>query len=151
MSVCYVWAWIAGQTTDGEPIMERVLAAGPNDARPSDVPEAAWLAEQDAEAWWDDILASGRGKRYLPDLAVIIGDGRIGVWRVSARSLRLALRQCGLREAVEAAVAADDTLADWWEYSVDYDRYHPLVISMLITLGVSADQADQVWAVSENL
>jgi len=151
MSVCYVWAWIAGQTVDGEPIMERVPASGPGDSRPADVPESAWLAEQDAEAWWDDILASGRGKRYLHDLAAIINDGRVGVWRVSARSLRLALRQLQLREAVEVAVAQDVELMDWWEYSIEYDRYHPLVLTMLTTLGISGAQADQVWALADSL
>lgn len=56
MAVCYVWAWIAGETQDGSPTLEKRLADG--EARPADVPEHAWLAEQDVDAWREEIMAA---------------------------------------------------------------------------------------------
>jgi hypothetical protein len=152
-AVVHVWAWF-----DGEELI-RVLADGPNAARPADVPEHANLVEQDAEAWWDEIIASGRGRRWLKPLADVIGDGRKAIWTVSARQIRLALRAVGLRDAVEQAVAAssDPSIHDWWEYSIEYDRHHPIVAAMLPALSavtgsqVTEAMADNVWELAETL
>lgn len=59
MAVCYVWTWIAGETHDGSPVVEKRLAEGT--ASPADVPEHALLAEQDVDAWRDEILAALSG------------------------------------------------------------------------------------------
>lgn len=55
MATVQVWAWIDGYTPQGDPIMRRTLAAGTQ--RPSDVPEHAWLAEQDCAVWRQQILS----------------------------------------------------------------------------------------------
>jgi hypothetical protein len=152
-NIVHVWIW-----SDGEDLI-RVLADGPEAVRPADVPGHASLVEQDAEAWWEEIVASGRGRRWLKPLADTIGDGRKAKWTVTARQLRLALRAVGLRDAVEQAIAAsgDPAMRDWWEYSTEYDRYHPIVAAMLPVLSVvtgspvTEAMVDHVWALAEAL
>lgn len=157
MTIVHVWTWLED---DGTAIVQRRLwADGPDAARPAGVPEHAWLAEQDAEAWWDEIVATGRGRRWLKPLADAIGDGRKAAWTVSARQLRLALRHYGIRDAVEQAVVASGApdIADWWEYSIEYDRHHPIVAAMLPVLAavtgseITAELADEIWALAEAL
>lgn len=71
---------------------------------------------------------------------------------ISARQIRLALNQAGLRDAVEAAVAAGDRdLRDWWEYSIDVHRDHPMVEGMIQALGITAAQADALWDLGRGL
>lgn len=48
--VILIWARIAGQTPEGEPIIEKCPLSEPP-------PENAWAAEQDVDAWKDEILA----------------------------------------------------------------------------------------------
>lgn len=153
MTVCTVICRISGETPDGAPIIDRRLPLG------GEQPQAGeWLAEQDAEAWWDEIVSSGRGRRWLGALAEIIGDGRMPSWIVSARQIRIALRRVGLRDAVEQAVAsAGGEIADWWQYSVEVDRYSPVVSSMLGAIGAAAGRpitdadVDASWSMAETL
>lgn len=71
---------------------------------------------------------------------------------VSARQIRLALNQLGMRDAVEAAVAASSRdVRDYWEYSTELSRSHPLIEQMLPAIGVTSDQADAVWALARTL
>ncbi len=153
MTVVYVWVWFNGTTPQGEPIMQRVPASGPGAERPANVPEDAGLEQQSAEAWWDEIQESGTGLAALGFLANAIGDGRIPSWSVSARQMRHALNSYGLRDVVENFVSAsgDRNLVDWWEYSMDYDRHHPMVVSLLPLLGVTPEAADSIWSLAEQL
>lgn len=149
MAVCTVWAWPAGQYPDGTPILDRILAQ--DGQRPASVPDTAWLAEQDAEAWWDEIHQTGKGRRWLKPLADLIGDGRQPEWKVSARQLRQALRRVGLRDTVESAIQSQGgELLDWWEYSIEINRYHPLVAQMCAQLNLSDAQVDDIWALAES-
>lgn len=52
---CNVWAWIDGETPTGEPVLRKTLATGAE--RPANVPAHAWLAEQDVDAWRQEIMA----------------------------------------------------------------------------------------------
>lgn len=71
---------------------------------------------------------------------------------LSARQIRMALRQAGLREAVEAAVAAaGGDLVDWWEYSIEYHREHHLVADMAASIGATPEQVDAVWRLGASL
>lgn len=71
---------------------------------------------------------------------------------LTPRQIRLALTQAGQRAAVEAAVSAgDQDLKDWWEFSLDYQRQHPLVIAMISSLGLSEAEADGLWRLSATL
>ncbi len=71
---------------------------------------------------------------------------------ISARQIRLALNQAGLRDAVEATVAAGPRgLRDWWEYSVEIHRAHPMVAAMIAAIGATPEQADEVWRLGAGL
>lgn len=65
---------------------------------------------------------------------------------LTARQIRLALNQMGLRDAVEAAVAAGGRdLRDWWEYSVELHREHPMIGAMAQAIGATPEQVDALW------
>lgn len=65
---------------------------------------------------------------------------------ITARQVRLALSTAGLRDQVEAAVAAaDQATQDHWFYSESLHREHPLVVSMAASLGLSAQQIDGLF------
>lgn len=71
---------------------------------------------------------------------------------VTARQIRLALTQVGLRAQVEAAVAAgDQALKDWYEYANEFERNHSIVIAMGETLNVSDNELDQLFALAATL
>ena len=72
---------------------------------------------------------------------------------VSDLQIRLAMNQVGLRTAVEAAVAAstDQSLKDWYERAKAFKRRDPLVLGMIQTLGVSAADADGLFALAASL
>ena len=68
---------------------------------------------------------------------------------VLPRQFRRALRQTGLRDAVEAAVAAaDEETRDTWEYAVTIERDHPMLIAMATALDVTSEQLDELFRLS---
>lgn len=71
---------------------------------------------------------------------------------VSPRQIRQALTRVGLRQAVEAAVAAgDQDTKDWWEFSTVFERNNPVVLAMGIALSVSEAQLDSLWLLAGTL
>lgn len=71
---------------------------------------------------------------------------------ISPRQIRMALTRAGLREAVEAAVAAgDQDLRDWYEFSTAFERNNEQVMVMGAALGVDDDQLDGLWALGATL
>lgn len=71
---------------------------------------------------------------------------------VDARQMRLALNRAGLRDMVEAAIAAGERdLGDWWLYTQIFPRHHSMVAAMIAALGVTPDQADAVWVLGATL
>ena len=71
---------------------------------------------------------------------------------VTARQIRLALTQVGLRNAVEAAVAAgDQATKDWYEYANEFERSNPLVVAMGSALGVSEQGMAELFALAATL
>ena len=71
----------------------------------------------------------------------------------SSRQLRLGLLRAGLLDRVEAAVGAssDPAWRIWWEYSTTFERAHPMVAAMTVTIGATAEQADAVWVEAARL
>lgn len=67
---------------------------------------------------------------------------------ITAWRLRQVLNAAGLRQAVENAVSAsgNQDLIDGWEYATEYERYHPLIVSMGAALGLDAAALDTLWA-----
>jgi hypothetical protein len=65
---------------------------------------------------------------------------------ISPRQFRQSLTHFDFRSNVEAAVAASDQdTKDWYAVATQFERHHPLVISMAQALGYSAAQIDEVW------
>ncbi|MEY4718483.1 MAG: hypothetical protein RL563_1101 [Pseudomonadota bacterium] len=65
---------------------------------------------------------------------------------ISPRQIRLALTSEGLRDVVESAIAdGSQELKDWWEFSLSYERNHPLILSVANQLGVSPEKLDKLW------
>lgn len=66
--------------------------------------------------------------------------------KVTPRQIRLALNDAGLRDAVEQAVtASDQSVKDWWEYSLDIERKNPLIILMAAALNITEQQLDNLF------
>lgn len=71
---------------------------------------------------------------------------------VTPRQMRLALNRAGLRAVVEAAVAsAPQDVKDSWEYSTLIERDNPVLVSMAATLGISAIEIDDLFALAASL
>lgn len=71
---------------------------------------------------------------------------------VSAWQIRKGLNASGLRDAVEAAVAAaDQDTQDAWQYAKEFERDHPLVKSLAAGLGKTDTEIDALFALSATL
>ena len=71
---------------------------------------------------------------------------------VTARQIRLALSQAGLREAVEAGVAAGgQQLSDWYEYSNEFEENNQHVVAMASALGVSDQSLHDLFLLAQTL
>jgi len=71
---------------------------------------------------------------------------------VTPRQIRLALNKTGMRDAVEAAIAASGRdVRDWWEYALEIERAHPMVDAMLPALGLTSAQADDIFRLAGGL
>ena len=71
---------------------------------------------------------------------------------LSAWQIRKALNQMGLRDAVEAAVAAGPQDAkDAWAYANEFERGHPLIESFAQALGKTDEDIDALFALGATL
>lgn len=102
---------------------------------------AGYVEITDAEA--DAIRAANR----------VSTDGPIGPPAVvSPRQIRQALTRANLRVMVEAAIAAgDQDVKDWWEFATQFERIHPMVVTMGEALGQTDAQMDALWTLAGSL
>jgi hypothetical protein len=71
---------------------------------------------------------------------------------ISPRQIRLALTKLNMRTQLETAVAASSQdLKDWWEYSANFERNHPLVAAMATQLGIPSSIIDTLWITASTL
>jgi hypothetical protein len=73
---------------------------------------------------------------------------------IPAREFRLALTRAGkgLRAGVEAYVSqGSQDLKDWYEFSLSFERNHPLVIQAGVDLGKSPADLDALWSLGASL
>ena len=109
-------------------------------------------------------LDSAEFEHLLPAGSVAITDAEAAViqeankptpasvTRISPRQIRMAMTQLGLRSQVEAAVAAgDQDMKDWYEFSTYFERNHPQVLAMAVTLNVDSEELDNLWALAATL
>lgn len=71
---------------------------------------------------------------------------------LNARQIRRALTALGLREKLEEAISfSDQDTRDWYEFSGEFRRDHPLVLELAEHLEVSPAELDQLWIVGVSL
>lgn len=65
---------------------------------------------------------------------------------LNPRQIRFVLNQAGLREQVETLIAAaDQTTKDYWEFSLEYEFAHPVLVGMANALGITEEQRKQMF------
>ena len=64
---------------------------------------------------------------------------------ITPRQARLALHRAGLLDEVANMLAADKEMEIWWEYSLDIQRNHEMVIALGTQLGLTEAQLDQLF------
>lgn len=72
--------------------------------------------------------------------------------QVSPRQIRQALNRASLRSQVELAVASgDQDIKDWWEFSTQVERNHPMVIAMAEALSITELELDDLFTLAGTL
>ena len=88
MATIDIYCWMIGQTADGEPVMERCLL----DETPA---EGARLAQQDAAAWAQELIAELDGLDRKSIRALREGNvARVAQIEARCETLRRRLRAC---------------------------------------------------------
>ncbi len=71
---------------------------------------------------------------------------------VTPRQIRLALTQLGLRTAVEAYIAAaSQDVKDSWDYSMQFEIDHPLIVACMAALGKTEDDLKALFNLAGTL
>ena len=106
--------------------------------------DAFIAANQPCHAWHDGALIRVYTGEDMPV--------QVAASSVTPRQIRLALSQMGLRSTVEQAVASgNQDLKDWWEYALEVERNHPLIVSMATQLNVTEQQLDGLFTLAAGL
>lgn len=71
---------------------------------------------------------------------------------ITPRQARLVLNASGLRDSVEAAVAASSRdVRDFWEYALEIERDNALLLELSAGLGITSGQLDALFAQAATL
>jgi len=101
---------------------------------------------------WGDDVQNLREPTAEEAAVTLAAAQRAAIPTVSPRQIRQALTIVGLRSAVEAFVASSDQdTKDWWEFSTEFERNHAKVVSAIAVIGVSDQQADDLWLLANSL
>ena len=79
------------------------------------------------------------------DKAVAKRKDELKVKVITPRQARLVLHRAGLLDKVATMLAADKEMELWWEYSLDIQRNHEMVIALGTQLGLTEAQLDQLF------
>ena len=79
------------------------------------------------------------------DKAVAKRKDELKVKVITPRQARLALHRAGLLDEVAAMLAVDKEMEIWWEYSLDIQRNHEMVVALGTQLGLTEAQLDQLF------
>lgn len=123
-------------------VADRIVFDG---AMPEDWPERErWIENSEAQIGWT--FVDGEATPPKPEL---ITEPTI-LPPLSARQFRLGLHANGLLSSVQETIDALDeherTAAQIeWEYAIQFDRDHHLVISLAAALELTEEQIDGMW------
>lgn len=70
---------------------------------------------------------------------------------ITPRQLRLQLLAIELFDEVEALCIADRAMSIWFEYSLDFQRSHPMIVAMGLQLGMSEEDMDNFFIEASKL
>lgn len=86
------------------------------------------------------------------ELQLLLTPPVIAPLSVSPRQIRMALTQMNLRTQVETLVSqGSQDLKDWWEFSTEFVRTHPQVLSMAAAVGATEEQIKSIWTLAASL
>ena len=83
--------------------------------------------------------------------AVAKRQEELNVKVITPRQLRLQLLSATLLDEVEALCAVDKAMSIWFEYSLDFQRNHEMIISMGTQLGMSESDMDNFFIEANKL
>lgn len=103
-------------------------------------PRAETAAEKKAREKADaDALAAKKAERKAARI-------------VSAVQIRLAATEMGIRDEIEAVIAAEETpraVKDYWEYSTEFRRSSPIWTAALPLIGATEADLDRLYDIAE--
>ena len=70
---------------------------------------------------------------------------------LTPRQFRLQLLALGLLDEVEAMATTDKATQIWFEYSLDFQRTHPMIEAMAVQLGLTQDDMDSFFIAASKL
>lgn len=83
---------------------------------------------------------------FFPPVALPVPDS------VTPLQMRKALRQLGLKAAVDAYIATlPEEVGDEWEYALAIERTNPLLQAAIPALGMTSEQADDLFRLAGSL
>ena len=85
------------------------------------------------------------------DKAIAKRKDELKVKVITPRQLRLALLNATLLDEVEALCSADRAMSIWFEYSLDFQRSHPMIEAMAVQLGLTQDDMDTFFIEASKL
>ena len=71
--------------------------------------------------------------------------------QLTQRQLRLQLLALELLDEVEDLCSADKAMSIWFEYSLDFQRTHPMIEAMAVQLGLTQDDMDTFFIEASKL
>ena len=71
--------------------------------------------------------------------------------QITPRQCRLQLLSLGLLDEVEALCVTDKAMSIWFEYSLDFQRSHDMIVAMAAQLGMSDEQMDTFFIEASKL
>lgn len=71
--------------------------------------------------------------------------------QITPRQLRLQLLSVGLLDDVEALCTTDRAMSIWFEYSLDFQRNHEMIVAMGLQLGMSEEDMDNFFIEASKL
>ena len=92
------------------------------------------------------------GTQEIVQIDIVIEEPTIQVpSQITPRQCRLQLLSLGLLDEVETMCSANREMQIWFEYSLDFQRSHPMTEAMGVQLGLTADELDTMFIEASKL
>lgn len=99
----------------------------------------------------DKVLNGYSFERYSGGVRMVLDLGD-AVLKASARQLRLAMNQLGLRDGIEEYVASQDRdVQDSWQWTTEFESTHPFVVGAAEQLNKSAEDLKALFLLAQSL